>query len=420
MMMAKLAWKNIWRNKTRSLVVIIATSLGLWAGIFASAFVKGMMEQKINNVIEKELSHFQIHDPGFKDEYLPEFLIRNDTEILNDLENRPEVKGVASRVIAMGMISSPKNAGSIRVNGIIPGEEKVVTSLDSRVAEGSYFGEDRKNQILISQKTADHLKVRLKSKVVITVQDMNREIAAGAFRVTGIYASDNPLFDEMNVYVQQKDLRSLLGVTEGTHEIAVLLREHDLAEPMAEEYRKKYPNLLVEPWLDLSSGMRYMVEAFDSYVYFIVGIILLALILSIINTMLMAILERTREIGMLMAIGMNKVRLFALILTETVFLSLIGGPVGLLISWLTIRYFSIRGINLVGAAYGEMGFGNVVYPFLEFESYIGVTIMVMVMAVLAAAGVRYEEWFAVAFRMWALLMGIGAVAVIVAVATGLS
>ncbi len=395
MMLIRLAWKNIWRNRTRSLVVIIATSLGLWAGIFASAFVKGMMEQKINTVIEKELSHFQIHNPKFKDEYLPEFLIRNDQEILADLKSRPEVRGTVSRVISMGMISSPKNAGSIRINGIIPEDEKLVTSLDSRVVEGSYFEEDRKNQILISQKTADHLKVRLKSKVVITLQDVHREISAGAFRIAGIYASDNPMFDEMNAYVLQDDLRRLLDIEEGTHEIAVLLKEHDMAEPMATEYSKKYPDLLVEPWLDLSSGMRYMVEAFDTYVYFIVGIILLALILSIINTMLMAILERTREIGMLMAIGMNKLRLFVLILTETVFLSLIGGPVGLLIAWLTVQYFGKRGIDLVGAAYGEMGFGNVVYPFLEFESYIGVTVMVMIMAVLAAI---YPAWKALRLR----------------------
>lgn len=383
-MLIRLAWKNIWRNRTRSLVVIIATALGLWAGLFASAFVRGMVEQKINTVIEKELSHFQIHHPEFKEEYLPEFTIRNDREILEELSGQQDVAGTASRLVAMAMISSPKNAGSIKVSGISPPEEMKVTALDGRIIEGEYFESDRKNQILVSRKTADKLKVRLRSKVVLTMQDKEREIAAGAFRISGIYSSDNPMFDEMNAYVLRKDLRDLLGIEEGTHEIAVLLHSHDMADPMAQEFKAKYPGLLVEPWLDLSSGMRYMVEAFDSYVYFIVGIILLALVLSIVNTMLMAVLERTREIGMLMAIGMNKPRLFGLILTETIFLSLVGGPVGLLIAWISVKYFGSRGIDLVGAAYGEMGFGNVVYPYLGFQSYVEVTAMVIVMAILAS------------------------------------
>lgn len=383
-MLIKLAWKNIWRNKTRSLVVITATALGLWAGVFASAFVKGMMDQKINNVIQDELSHFQFHHPEFKNEYLPEFSIQNDQEIIDQLKQNMAVVGVSSRVISMAMIASPNKSGSIRLNGITPDQEKDVTKLHSRIHEGTYFENDKKNQILVSKKTAENFKVKLRSKVVVTIQEMEKEITAGAFRVVGIYETSNPIYDEMNAYVRKQDLMSLLNMESGTHEIAVLLNDHDLADPLARDFQDKYPKLLVEPWLDLSVGMRYMVEAFDTYVYFIVGIILLALILSIINTMLMAVLERTREIGMLMAIGMNKIRLFGLILIETIFLSLIGGPAGLFIAWLTIKYFAYQGINLSGAAYGEMGFGSIIYPYLDFNSYMGVTFMVIIMSILAA------------------------------------
>lgn len=383
-MVFRLAWKNIWRNRTRSLIVIIATALGLWAGVFASAFVKGMMDQKINSVIEMELSHFQFHHPEFKNEFLPEFSIENELDILKQLDQESSVIGISSRVISMSMIASPKKSGSIRVNGIFPDAEKKVTRMDERLIEGTYFQEDKKNQIIISKKTADDFKVKLRSKMILTIQDVEKDITAGAYRVVGIYETGNPMYDEINAYVIQTDLKELLRMETGTHEIAVLLNAHDLAEPLAQSYQAKFPDLLVEPWLDLSTGMRYMVEAFDTYVYFIVGIILLALILSIINTMLMAVLERTREIGMLMAIGMNKLRLFGLILIETIFLSLIGGPVGLFIAWLTIKYYGIHGINLSGAAYGEMGFGSIIYPFLDFNSYLGVTVMVIVMSILAA------------------------------------
>ncbi len=127
-----------------------------------------------------------------------------------------------------------------------------------------------------------------------------------------------------------------------------------------------------------------MVEALDVYLYYIVGIILLALLFSILNTMLMAVLERMREIGVLMAVGMSKARIFLMIMLETVMLTMIGGPFGLLLSYGFVTYFGEVGINLGGAAYSDLGFAAIVYPYLDARSYLEVTLMVAVMAVIAA------------------------------------
>lgn len=389
MMIIKLAWKNIWRNRVRSLVVMTATALGLWAGIFASAFVRGLMDQKVESVVRMELSHFQIHHPDFQNEYLPQYLIDDQKEITSILKSDADVVGFATRTVAMGMIATSNHSGGIKILGIDPDQEKVVTQLDRRVIEGAFFPDGGRAPILISKKTAEKFKVRLRSKMVLTLQDIHKEITAGAFRVVGIYESENAMYDEMHVYVRRADLQPLLAVDNGIHEIAVLLHAHELADPVSQKYAEKYSDLEIQPWLDLSTGMRFMIEAFDTYVYFIVGIILLALILSIINTMLMAILERTREIGMLMAVGMSKLRLFGMILMETIFLSMVGGPIGLFVAWLTIRFFGHRGLNLSGAAYGEMGFGKIIYPHLDLATYLSVTGMVLIMAVLAST---YPAW----------------------------
>ena len=114
------------------------------------------------------------------------------------------------------------------------------------------------------------------------------------------------------------------------------------------------------------------------------GIILVALLFSIINTMLMSVLDRVREFGMLMAVGMRKGQVFRMILLETVFLSMLGGPLGLLLSYVLINAVGSAGINLAGAAYEDYGFATVVYPNLGGEAYFNVTIMVLVMAVVAA------------------------------------
>lgn len=382
-MLFKIAWRNIWRNTTRSVVVIIAIALGLWAGVFASAFVQGMLKQKIETVISKEMSDFQFHQPGFTEEYLAKLYIKNGEKIRSEVAKEENVIHSTGRLISMGMIGSSRKNGSIKIVGVQPDDEATVTKLNEAVIEGEYFEGMRRNPVLLSQKVADKFKVKVRSKVVLTIQDVDGEIIAGAFRVVGIYKTDNGMFDAMNIYVRQSDLRSMLKIEDGLHEIAVLLNDHDLAEPLATKYQEKYADLEVKPWLDLATGMRMMVDMVGVYIYYIVGIILVALLFSILNTMLMAVLERVREIGMLMAVGMTKGKVFIMIMLETVMLTMIGGPLGLLISWVFVTHFGAEGIDL-GGAYTEVGFASIIYPYLDSKSYLEVTYMVGIMAVLAA------------------------------------
>ncbi len=383
-MLFKIAWRNIWRNKVRSLVVITALALGLWAGIFVSAFVNGMMKQKVDTVIEYEMSHFQFHQKGFRDEFLANQFIEDGYAIREEVLKEPLVKEVAARTVGLMMIGSAKTTGGIKVTGISPNEEATVTRLNERVAEGKYFEGVSRNPILISREVAKKYKVGLKSKVVLTFQDVNGEITGAAFRVCGIYETGNKMYDAMNVFVKREDVQPLLGIGDGVHELAVLLKEHQPADDMAKKYQQKYPSLEVLSWMDLATGMRYMIDVMGVYTIIIVGIVLLALLFSIVNTMLMAVLERVRELGMLMAVGMSRQKIFGMIMLETLFLSLIGGPVGLLLAWGSIAYFGQAGINLGDAAYGDLGFSNLIFPVLDSIEYLKVTAMVLAMALLAA------------------------------------
>lgn len=382
-MLIKIAWRNIWRNTTRSIVVITAIALGLWAGVFASAFVQGMMKQKIESVIAREMSDFQFHRPGFTDEFLTKLYMPDGEGIRAEVAQEENVIHSTGRLISMGMIGSARQNGGIKIVGVVPNDEALVTKLNETVVQGDFFEGISRNPVLISQKVADKYKVDVRSKVVLTIQDVDGEIIAAAFRVVGIYQTENGMFDEMNIYVNQDDLRRMMKIDEGLHEIAVLLNDHDLAEPLATKYQEKYTELEVKPWLDLATGMRMMVDMVGVYIYYIVGIILVALLFSILNTMLMAVLERVREIGMLMAVGMTKGKVFIMIMLETVMLTMIGGPLGLLISWIFVTYFGTNGIDL-GGAYTEVGFASIIYPYLDNKSYLDVTYMVVIMAVLAA------------------------------------
>lgn len=383
-MLVKIAWRNIWRNKMRSLIIIIALTLGLWAGIFVSAFVNGMVKQKIQSVIGLEISHFQFHKKGFRDELKVKQFISDEPVIRDELLKDPLVKSVATRTVSLMMIGSAKGTGGVKVLGIDPDEEQGVTELYKKIVEGDYFKVAKRNPILISKVLAEKYKVGLGSKLVLTFQDVNGEISAGAFRIIGIYDTGNKMYDNQNVFVKKNDMQRLLGIGDGVHELAVLLKQDDATESMVQKYQSKYSNLEVLSWMDLSSGMRYMIETIKVYTVYVVGIILLALLFSIVNTMLMAVLERVREIGMLMAIGMSKFRVFGMIMLETMFLIIVGGPLGLLLAKVSIAYFGKVGINLGDAAYGDLGYSNIIFPTLEITEYLKVTIMVLVMAFISA------------------------------------
>lgn len=214
-MLLKIAWQNVWRNKVRSGVVITAIALGLWAGVFASAFVQGMMKKKIENIIKLEMSDFQIHQPKFTDEFAASLFIPNAAEVQQSIKANPQVLASCSRLISMGMMGSARSNGAIKISGIEPAEEAAVTGINDQLIEGKYFEGVRRNPILISRKTAEKYHFKLRSKPVLTLQTVDGEMISAAFKVVGIYESDNSLFDKMNVFVRQSDLRKLLHMEEG-------------------------------------------------------------------------------------------------------------------------------------------------------------------------------------------------------------
>lgn len=384
-MLLKVAWRNIWRHKVRSIVVILSIAIGLWAGVFMMAFSWGMYEQYMREAVETQLSHVQLHNPHFESEDGEVRYVINNPAIAAFIRKKPEVKAVTSRIVSSGMISSTTTAAGVSVFGIHPAEENGVTKLSTRVIDGSYLDTSLRHPLLIGEKLARKLKIKLKNKVVLTLQDTTGEIVSGAFRISGIYRSKNSALDEVNVYMRAEDLAHLLNSGPAAHEIAVLLHE-DYADRIKTELKAEYPQLSIKSWKDLSPELEMVINSFSEYMYIFVGFILLALTFGIINTMLMAVLERVREIGMLMAIGMSRARVFFMIMLETIMLALIGGPLGLVIGYLTIKWTGSSGLDISAFSEGlsSYGFSSVVYPELNTNYYLPITLMTVLTAILSA------------------------------------
>jgi putative ABC transport system permease protein len=385
-MLTQIAWRNVWRNRTRSLTVIFAIALGLWATIFLVAFSWGMNGQRASYAIENQHSHIQLHHPEFREEQDVDMTIEDASAILASLKEDPEVRAVTGRLVVTGMVNSSKAGSGVQINGVVPDEEAEVTKLGEKLVEGKYFEGIRSNPILIGKKLAEKLKVGVRKKVVLTFQNAEGEIVAGAFRVAGIYQSINSRYDEFNVFVQRTDLNRILAEETQYHEIAMLLKDSEAVPAIKDSLAGAYNGLAVEDWGDLAPDLRMMEEAFDSYIRVFLVIIMLALAFGIINTMQMAVLERRHELGMLMSVGMNKAKIFGMIMLETVFFALIGGPLGILLAWLTIAYFGEVGINLSAFAEGLSSFGmeNIAYPTIEPDFYVEAAIMIVITAMISA------------------------------------
>jgi putative ABC transport system permease protein len=381
------AWRNLWRNKARSLVIIAAFVIGIFAGVFILAFLNGMINSRIEAVISTELSHIQLHKPGFTDN--DQFSLRftvNDS-LSGELSKTPHVLAFSKRIIINSMIASAETGTGVKITGIDPLLERKVTSLFSKVTEGEYPGEKGRNPVLISEKLAQKLKVRLHGKIILTVQDENRNITGGAFRIVGIYRTDNQIFDEGNIFVRNDDLAALTGIPSNeAHEVAILIDNNENTQEVTKTLSDLFPQLEVKNWLQLSPDAGALVGALNQYTYIFTIIILIALCFGMVNTMLMVIMERVRELGMLMAIGMNRMRVFSMILFETLLLSIIGGLAGIIIGWAASEYFGHKGIDLYfwKEAFGELGYSSLIYPVIKTQVILITTILVILAGMVSA------------------------------------
>ena len=387
-MIIRIAFKNVWRNKVRSLIVIIAITLGLSGGIFTASIITGMVEQKIRTGINNEVSHIQIHHSDFLKNYESQFVIPNADSISGIIMKMPAVKSVCARTRITGMASSPNSAAGIQIVGVDPVQEKKVTTLYMAIPDtcGGYFIGSRKNQVVIGRKLADKLKVKLKSKVVIRFQNAEGNLTEAAFSVNGIFQTANTIFDETNVFVKKRDLDLITGGDAGVQEVAIILNDIEKIPAIESELKTKLPGLEVQNWMEIRPEMGMITSAIAIEVYIILGIILFALAFGIVNTMLMIVFERTRELGMLMSVGMSKARVFRMIMLETIFMTVIGGIIGMALSAALVGYFHQRGIDLssFSKGLGAFGFDPRIYPYISREFYINLTVMIFCTGILSA------------------------------------
>jgi len=382
MTIIKIAWRNVWRNKLRSLTVITSIVLGLWAGFFTMSLTIGLNEQRMDSAVKSYLSHVQIHHPNFLENYNIKDVIPKPDTIFSSIVKNTRVKASSRRTIVAGMGSTAHGSLGLQVIGIDPEHEKEITSISQSIVEGSYFTKIKSKPVVIGKALAEKLKLDIRKKLYITFVDEYGDQQKIKLKVEGIFKTASSMFDEANVFMKREDLANAIGHSGLIHEISILCHSIEQANELKDELVAEFPEDKTETWSEIAPELGYADEMMSTFIYIFMGIILLALSFGIINAMLMAVLERKRELGMLMSVGMNKTKVFFMILFETVFISVIAAPIGIALSYWIISYFGTHGIDLsvVGKGMENFGIGAIVYTYLPANLYLNISIMTLLIA----------------------------------------
>jgi ABC-type lipoprotein release transport system permease subunit len=368
--------------------MIVAIALGLFAGVFTMAFMQGVVDARIESATKSELAHLQIHAPHFLDNNETSIYIQNSLELVDKIEKTEGVVAASKRLVTEPFIMAAHGTGGGKLIGVWPEKEKNVTDISEHVIEGTYLEKSgRMPPILIGEKLAKKLQLKIGSKINVQMVDLNGDLSSKGFRVGGIYKTSNTTFDETQLFVHYEDLQSQLGTENNTaHEIAIIVKNGDEAALVKPAIQKIAANLDVQTWKELSPEMSLLTDSMDQYMYIFILIILLALCFGIINTMLMSVLDRVKEIGMLMAIGMNKRKIFIMIILESVMLTFTGGVLGIIIGSGVTKIFETKPIDVSMFADGleKYGLATQIYTSLRLETIVTITILVIVTGILSA------------------------------------
>lgn len=456
-MIWKTAWKNVWRNKVRSLVVIISVTIGIFGGIFAVAVMNGAIEQKVDAALNEEISHIHINDPGFRDNYDIQLIVRNPDRVLSAIEETSGVEAVCPRTILNGMANTATKSAGVQIMGIDPALEKEVLRLHKTTIPGTgdFFETESRNMLAyVGESLAKELNIiryridesvldslaarkvpsevleklasfsghrfkseksfkkeikgvlsireqneygaaikeeawsfRKRSKMTLTFLDKDQIQTGAVFRIAGIYDLKNSMYEMSNVLVKNEDLVQLTGLARTDyHQLIIRLEDLESTEVVTASLKEKLGDLEVMHWKEIQPDLAMMSEMITKFYAVFMVIILAALAFGIVNTMLMVVLERTKELGMLTAIGMNKKRVFRMIMLESVFLSLVGGIAGMIISKALISATAVNGINFSSYAEGfeAMGYPAHIFPVISTSFFLTVTVLIIVTGILSS------------------------------------
>ena len=384
--LATLAWRNLWRNYRRTLIMLAAIVLGVWAMIFFSAMMRGMLDEMMHAGLRVLPGEVQIHHPEYRDDPSIVNSIPMPGGKLLEALSTPPVTAWTARIKVPGMISSERDNRGIQLLGVDPAGEIAFGFDPDDVIEGRFLESAEDKGIVIGRKLATRLETQLGKRVVIMSQDPDNDVADRGMRIVGIYTARLQATEELLVYTGRSTLQKMLGVGDKVSEIAVSADDYEQVDRWWPALAATAgPELDTQPWMVLDGYLNSMLTVQGNMNVVIMIIIFLALSFGLVNTLVMAVFERVREIGLMMALGMRPRWIMYQVLLESLILLSLGLIIGNVLAAVTILPLeSGIDISMVGEGLEMAGMGTVLYPALALEDMMLSTAVVLILGLLAS------------------------------------
>lgn len=359
MLFFSMAWRNVWRNRRRSLLTVSAIALGLTFNIFMRGVGDGFHEQMVDNSVRAEIGHIEIHRTGYHDDPGLNKTLPDPQRLVHAIQLLPDVRGYSMRILGGGLASTADNSSGVEILGVVPAEEQTVTTIQNAIIQGGYLSNEVKSSILIGDRLAAHLKVGLGDKVVLMVQAADGSMGAQLFRVAGIFRSGAPEMDNSVVFILRSDAENLFALSDRISEAAILLGSSRQVPAALQTLKNSLAGEPVEilPWWQVEPFLKQFIQLDDAFFYIIVIILFVVISIGILNTIMMSIFERVREFGVMMALGVKPRQIVRLVVEEALVLGLIGVTIGSLLGSAATLYFARVGINLSSFSAGAAAIG---------------------------------------------------------------
>lgn len=389
MLFLKIAWKNVLRRPTRTAITVSAIGLGLAFFVLLWSLADGLYAQLINNSIGFQLGHLQINATGFRQEYNPKIALNESDKITDWLEKDKRIKNYSKRIETPAFLYSATGSMGILLTGINPSEEAKVTVISRTISAGDYLDERDERSILIGKYLAENLGVDLGEKLIVTVSAADGTLAQEAFRVKGIFNTGVENFDKSLVFITLASAQRILTLEKKVSTIAVVLKEGAKVEEVEQDLKNEFGNVIydIRSWKEIMPIIVQMIDLFNLILYLVLEIVFVVMAIGVSNTILMSVIERTREFGMLMAIGTSGSRIVKMVIFESIFIGIIGIIIGNAIGIILILAIGRIGIDLSlisSALRNYPGLMRMVYPVIVIQHLIIPSLLLLLVNVLVS------------------------------------
>jgi ABC-type lipoprotein release transport system permease subunit len=388
-----IAYRDLGRNRRRTIFSLIAVALGLALLMLLNGLIAGVMEDSLQSSIRLQTGHVQLRNASYKEDersLLAKDLLRDPDTLVAQASAMNEVRAAAPVLWAGGFLSTLDDTAGLQIYGIDT-TSAIYDPIREAIVAGQFLAPDDRGGILMGKRLADSLGLSVGSRASLTVVDADGQPDEGTFTVRGLFSTGIPAYDESAVFMPLSKAQAFTRVGGDASAIVILLRRQADANKVAAALRS--PGVTALTWYDLNQVMLQAVQTGMSFYVLLDGIVMMIVAVIIANTLLMAVFERIREMGILAALGMKGRQIMLMFLFEATALGLGGVVVGIIFGLAGVAYLARVGIPIgdIGAAAQNIALGTVMYARFVPGTFAALALCTLLIIVLASF---YPAWFA--------------------------